>query len=106
VILLGWFLNTFEIVFTQMIQRMDSLSYFNFVSHIAKGHIPPQFAHVLGAAHFLAMTKPSGIIHPIVVGEDYINSQVTHYAFNFVMSLQNIFPHTNLESQLRIIVKQ
>ncbi len=42
---------------------------FQFYSHIAQGHIPPQIAHVLGAACLLAMIKPSGGIHPIVVEE-------------------------------------
>jgi len=36
VVILGWFLNTFEIVFTQKIQQMDSLSYFSFVIILLK----------------------------------------------------------------------
>jgi hypothetical protein len=42
---------------------------FQLYFHIVKGHIPLQIAHVLGITCLLAMTKPSGAIHPIVVGE-------------------------------------
>jgi hypothetical protein len=42
---------------------------FQLCFHIAKGHIPSQITHILGAAHLLAMTKPSSGIHPIVMGE-------------------------------------
>jgi hypothetical protein len=65
---LGWFLNTFKIVFTQKIQRMDSLNFFSFFFHIVKVHIPPSIACVLGATHLLAMTKHLGGVRPIVVG--------------------------------------
>jgi hypothetical protein len=33
-VFLEWFFNTFKIVFTQKIQRMDSFIYFNFFSFI------------------------------------------------------------------------
>jgi hypothetical protein len=42
---------------------------FQLYFHIAQSHIPPQIAHVLGTTHLLAMTKPSGGVHPIVAGE-------------------------------------
>ncbi len=42
---------------------------FQFCSHITQGHIPPQIAHVLGAVHFLTMTKPLGGVHLIAMGE-------------------------------------
>ncbi len=48
---------------------MDCFSCFNFIFHIAEGHILPQIAHVLEMARLLAMTKPLGGIHPIAVGE-------------------------------------
>jgi hypothetical protein len=48
----SWFFQLFQLCF-----------------HIVKGHIPPQIAHVLGAAHFLAMTKHLGGVHPIAVGK-------------------------------------
>jgi hypothetical protein len=38
-------------------------------SHIAQGHIPPQIACVFWTAYLLAVTKLSGGIHLIVVGE-------------------------------------
>jgi hypothetical protein len=45
------------------------LQLFQLCFHIAQGHISPQIAHVLGAACLLAMTKPSGGVHPIAMGE-------------------------------------
>jgi len=68
VVLLGWFLNTFGIIFTLKIQWVDSFNYSNFFFILHRPH-PPQIAHVLGVASLLTMTKPSGGIHPIVVGE-------------------------------------
>jgi hypothetical protein len=44
-----------------LFQRMDSFNCF----------IPPQIASVLGATRLLALTKPSGGILPIVVGETF-----------------------------------
>jgi hypothetical protein len=38
---------------------------FQLCFHITQGHIPPQIAHVLGAACLLTMTKPLGGIHPL-----------------------------------------
>ncbi len=45
------------------------LQLFQLCFHITQGHIPPQITHVLGAAHLLAMTNPSGGVHSIVIGE-------------------------------------
>jgi hypothetical protein len=45
------------------------LQLFQLCSHITQGHIPFQIPHVVGAAHLLAMTKPLGEVHPIIVGE-------------------------------------
>jgi hypothetical protein len=42
---------------------------FQLYFHIAQGHIPYQIIHVLGATHFLTITKPSNGIHPIAMGE-------------------------------------
>jgi hypothetical protein len=42
---------------------------FQICSHIFIGLIPLQIARVLGVAHFLAITKPSNRVHPIVAGE-------------------------------------
>ncbi len=42
---------------------------FQFCSHIAHGHIPPQVTCILGVAHLLAMTKPSNGVCPIAMGE-------------------------------------
>jgi len=42
---------------------------FPFYFHITQGHIPYRITHVLGAAHFLTITKPSSGIHPIAMGE-------------------------------------
>jgi hypothetical protein len=78
---------------------------FQLCFHIAQGHIPFQIAHVIGIAHLLAMTKPLGGVHPIVVGENCIDSQTALYAFNCTKFLQHIFPHINLELQLKAIVK-
>jgi hypothetical protein len=65
---------------------------FQLCFHITHGHIPPQIAHVLGACSFLAMTKPSNGVHPIVVGEHRIDSQATFYVFNSLKLLQHFFP--------------
>ncbi len=66
--LLGWFLNTFEIVFTEKIQWMNSLNCFNFVliSQKVTFHLE---LHVLGMAHLLAMTWASSGVCPIIMGE-------------------------------------
>jgi hypothetical protein len=53
----------------------------------------------------LAMIKPSNEVRPIVMGKHCVNLQAMFYAFNFVMPLQHIFPHTNLELQPRVDVK-
>ncbi len=42
---------------------------FQFCSHIAQGHIPPQITHIFKAAHLLTITKPSSGIHSITMGE-------------------------------------
>jgi hypothetical protein len=69
VVLLGWFLNTFEIVFTQKIQRVDSFICFNFVltSHMVT--FSPWIARVFKVAHLLALTKPLDGICLIRMGE-------------------------------------
>jgi len=74
--------------------------------HIAHGHIPPRIGCVLGATCFLAMIKSSNVVCSIIVGKHCIDSQATLYVFNFAMFLQHIFTHTNLELQLRVVVKQ
>jgi hypothetical protein len=51
------------------------------------------------------MINPLGGVCPIAVGEHCIDSQVTLYVFNFMMPLQHIFPHNNLELQPRADVK-
>jgi hypothetical protein len=55
--------------------------------------------------YLLAMIKLSNEVRPIVMGKHYVNSQAIFYAFNFVMPLQHIFPHTNLELQPKVDVK-
>ncbi len=45
------------------------LQLFQFCSHIIKGLIPLRIALVLGMAHLLTITKPSSVVHPIVMGE-------------------------------------
>ncbi len=42
---------------------------FQLCSYITKSHVPPQIAHVFCTTHLLTMTKPSGRIRPIVMGE-------------------------------------
>ncbi len=42
---------------------------FQLYFHITQGHIPYQIIHVLGATHFLTITKPSSGIHPIAMRE-------------------------------------
>jgi len=42
---------------------------FQLCFHIAQGHILPQIAHVFRAIRLLAMTKPSGGVRSIAVGE-------------------------------------
>jgi hypothetical protein len=42
---------------------------FQFCYHITQGHIPCQIAYILGAPHFLAMTKLLGGVRPLVVRE-------------------------------------
>jgi hypothetical protein len=66
--------GTFGMVFEHQedyFHPKDSMSgfpqLFQFCSHVAQGHIPRQIAHILGATHFLAMTKPIGGVHPIAV---------------------------------------
>jgi hypothetical protein len=61
---------------------------------------------VLGVVHLLVMMKPSGGVHAIVMGKHCINSQDMFYVFNFVKLLQHNFPHTNLELQLKVDLKQ
>ncbi len=41
---------------------------FQLCYHIVQGHIPPQIARVFGITHILAMIKPSGGVHPIIMG--------------------------------------
>jgi hypothetical protein len=57
---------------------------FQLCFHIRHGHIPPQIAHVLGVAHFLAMTKPSHGVCPITMGERLYQFTSCTYAFNSV----------------------
>jgi hypothetical protein len=47
------------------------LQLFQLCFHIAHVHIPPQIACVLGATYFLAMTKPSNEVYPIIMGETF-----------------------------------
>jgi hypothetical protein len=42
---------------------------FQLCYHISQGHIPCQIAHILGVSPLLTMTKPSGGIHPLAIGE-------------------------------------
>ncbi len=42
---------------------------FQFCSHVAHNHIPPQITYVFRMAHFLTMTKPSSGVYPIIMGE-------------------------------------
>jgi hypothetical protein len=103
---MGWFVNTFRNCFHLEHLTNGFLQLFQLCFHIAHGHIPPQIACVLRAAHLLAMTKFSGVVHPITVGGNGIDSQTAFYVFNSMKLLQHIFPHTNLELQLRVVVKQ
>jgi hypothetical protein len=41
---------------------------FQLCFHITHGHTPPQIAHVLEVARFLAMTKFSSGVRPIAIG--------------------------------------
>ncbi len=68
-VFLGWFLNTFGSIFTLRIQRVGFLQLFQVCFHITQGHIPPQIARILGAAHHLTMIKSLGGIRPIAMGE-------------------------------------
>jgi hypothetical protein len=52
------------------------------------------------------MIKPSGGIRPITWGKHCIDSQAARYAFNYAKLLQLIFPHINLELQLKVVMKQ
>jgi hypothetical protein len=79
---------------------------FQLCFHITQGHIPPQIACVIGEVHFLAMTKVSGGVCPIVMGETLYRFTSHVYVFNYVKLLQHIFPHTNLELQLKVPMKQ
>jgi hypothetical protein len=45
------------------------LQLFKLCSHIVKSQIPLQIASVLCTAHLLTMTKPSGKVCPIIVGQ-------------------------------------
>jgi hypothetical protein len=42
---------------------------FQLCFHISQGHIPCQFAHILGAPPLLTMAKLSDGVHPIAIGE-------------------------------------
>ncbi len=77
VIFLGWFLNTFGIVFTLKIQRVDSLTCSNFVFILHR-------AKFLWLARLLAMTKPSGGVRPIAVEETlyWLTSYVLCFQFH------------------------
>ncbi len=78
---------------------------FQLCFHITQGHIPRWIAHVLGAAHLLAMTKLSSRISPIVMGKmlywftSYISCLKFHGAFG------THFLYTSLELQPRVHVK-
>ncbi len=68
VVFLGWFLNTFEIVFILKIQWVDSFncSNFVFILHKVTFHLK---LHIFEATHHLAMTKPSSEVCYIIMGE-------------------------------------
>jgi hypothetical protein len=91
-------------------QLEDSISgfpqLFQLCFHITQGHIPPQIAHVLKATRLLTMTKPSSEVCPIAVRKHYIYSQAMFYVFYSMKLLQHTFPHTNLELQLKVVVKK
>jgi hypothetical protein len=78
---------------------------FQLCFHITQGHIPPQIACVLRVACLSAMTKLLGEIRPIVMGEALY--QLTSCALSFQLCEVFIthFPHTNLELQLKVVVK-
>jgi len=65
------------------------------------GHIPPWIACVLGMACLLTMIKPLSGVHPIVVMETLY--RLTSHALCF--QFHDISPHTNWESQLKVVVK-
>jgi hypothetical protein len=71
---------------------------FQLCFHITQGHIPPQIARVLGVAHSHDQVFRWSLSH--CSGGNIVS---TH---NSMKLLQHIFPHTNLESQLRVVVKQ
>jgi hypothetical protein len=64
---------------------------FQLCFHITQGHIPSQIARVFGAAHLLAMTKLSCVVHPIAMGESLYQLRSRVYVFNSVKLLQHIF---------------
>jgi hypothetical protein len=58
------------------------------------------------AAHFLTMTKLSSGVRPITMREALYQLISRILCLNFVKLLQHIFPYSNLELQLKVIIKQ
>jgi hypothetical protein len=44
-----------------------------------QGHIPHQIVNILGALHFLTMTKPLGGVCPILLGEVLYLTHKPHF---------------------------
>ncbi len=81
------------------------LQLFQLCFDIAQGHIPPQIAHVLGTTHLLTMTKPSGEVCLIIVGETLY--QLTSYVlcFQFCEAFATHFFPQQLKLQLKVAMK-
>ncbi len=65
--------------------------FFQLCFHITQGHIPPQIAHVLGTTHLLTMTKLSGGVHPIVMGEALYRLISHNLCFQFYETFATCF---------------
>ncbi len=94
-VILGWFLNTFKIFFHPEDSAIRFLQSFQLCFDIAQGHIPPQIAFVLGTTRLLTMTKPSGEVCPIVVGETLYRLTSYVLCFQFCEAFATHFFHTN-----------
>jgi hypothetical protein len=78
---------------------------FKLCSHITQGHIPLQITFVLGITCLLIMTKHVGGVRCNAGNIVWINKP--HFMFLIPQHFCNTFlPHTNLELQLRTIMKQ
>jgi hypothetical protein len=63
-----------------------------FCFHIAKGHIPPWIACVLGVAYLLTMNKPSGGVCSHCTKGNIVSTHKVHFMLSISWHFCNTFP--------------